>query len=417
MSDGTILGTFFPKVTGTKQMIVRLVDKRLQSMMESTCTYQRPIHVLFPPCSPFLTLKYVDVNLEQRCNAGKEFTFQLKLYDVFGNTVAQDSNETCPIVVEVPPSKAAVKQQIKEQVNTVKIDTSKDLTFAVTVCFQKAGRRKVTLFAGSHDSISSARDIYVMVHPSNPHHLNDLRFTTNDAIDESFSPDPKVVYRNQWSILEAKLVDYYGNVVRQEGNKYNIGLKLWDGIENETEIEYKDGKIQNGMLRLQAKINEAGRHNVLISLTRKDSPDQVLHLEEVQIQVEDPPLYLAGSKFHYPENGEAGSQIQIEILPYDVFGSPLNASSSIEYNLTGDILSYFLEDEEIKETMEFEIVTTELNVTIFASVVLKKASRRKLMISDNNGREKNPNTHSHCKKVLFILAILPVASNYVSGRR
>ena len=125
----------------------------------------------------------------------------------------------------------------------------------------------------------------------------------------------------------------------------------------------------------------------------------MLYLEEIQIQVEDPPLYLAGSKFHYPENGVAGNKIKIEILPYDVFGSPLRASSSIKCNLTGDILSYFLESEEIKETMEFEIVNTELNVTIFASVVLKKASRRKLMIFDNNSREKNPNTHSHCKKV------------------
>ena len=398
MRSGTIFATFLPRLVGERQMIVRLEDKRLNAVKETTCTYQIPINVLFPPCSPSLTLKHIDNNLQQSCTAGKEFTFQVRLYDVFGNAVLQDSDETCDIVVQVTSLKKAVERHRKEdEVTATKINSSDDLSFSATVCFEIAGIRKVSVIANS-GSLSSSKDIFVTVLPSTPHHLNDVRFTTNGTIDESFSADPTVMYKEQWSTLGASLVDCYENVVQEVSNEYNISLKLSNDKGEEIEMEYKDAEIQNERFRLQAKINKAGEHNLLLNLTHRNFPDLMFHLKGTQIQVKDAPLYLAGSKFRYPDTGVAGEEIQIEILPIDVFGYPLDTASTIDYNLTADISDPILELKEIKETMDFRIVKQESKIVICVSVVLKKASRRKLIIFDRDNQSKKPSTHLHGKR-------------------
>jgi hypothetical protein len=381
MRSGKICAIFLPKQIGEKQMVIRL--KRLNSMNESTYTFQIPISIHHPPCSPSLTLNFLDDSLEQRCTAGKEFTFKVKLYDVFGNPVLQDPKETCDMDVQVSSPKATMT---KEQVNISKISKPEDISFAVTVGFKIAGFRKLRLIVNS-GSESSFKDIYVKVLPSTPDHFNDVRFTTHGAIDESFSADPTVMYRNQWSILEAEMVDCYNNVVRELKNDYNIGLQLFNDKGKMMEMECKDVEFQNKMLRVQVKINKAGKYH-LITLINRNSHDQVVRLQEIQIQVNDAPLYLAGSKFLHPKTCVAGKEIQLEIRPLDVFGFPLPADSTTDCNLNGDIPNLPLELNGNKETVDFRIIKNESNVAICVSIVLTKAGRRKVRIYDKDNKSK-----------------------------
>ncbi|CAB4013894.1 zinc finger CCHC domain-containing 24-like [Paramuricea clavata] len=391
MRSGKICAIFLPKQIGEKQMVIRL--KRLNSMNESTYTFQIPISIHHPPCSPSLTLNFLDDSREQRCTAGKEFTFKVKLYDVFGNPVLQDPKETCDMDVQVSSPKATMT---KEQVNISKISKLEDISFAVTVGFKIAGFRKLRLIVNS-GSESSFKYINVKVFPSTPDHFNDVRFTTHGAIDESFSADPTVVYRNQWSILEAEMVDRYNNVVRELSNDYNIGLQLFNDEGNVMEMEYQDVEFRNKMLRVQLKIIEAGKYNLAITLTNRNNHNQVVRLQEIQIQVNDAPLYLAGSKFLHPETCMAGEEIQLEIRPRDVFGFPLPADSTTDCNLTGDIGNLPFALNENKKTKN------ESNVVICVSIVLTKAGRRKVRIYDKDNKSKelsiqvNPDeNYMHC---------------------
>ena len=354
------------------------------------------------------------------CVAGKEIKLEVLPFDVFGcplpanstvdcnltgyilnshlklseneettdfKIIKQGPKDTRGIFVQAPPSKTAIKEHRKEQVNIRKIDTPGNLSFTVAVCFNVAGLRKLRLIVHS-GSKSSSKDIYVKVLPSTPHYVNDVRFTTRGAIDESFSADPIVVYRNQWSILEAEMVDRYDNVVRELSNDYNIGLQLSN--DGGKEMEYKDVELRNERLRVQVKINEAGKHNLAITLTNRNSYDQeVVRLQDIQIQVNDTPLYLAGSKFFHPETCLAGKKIQLEIRPLDVFGCALPADSTTDCNLAGDFLNLALELNESKETMDFRRLKNESNVVIRVSIVLTKAGRRKVRIidKDNKSRE------------------------------
>ena len=386
MRSGEIYAGFLPKQIGEKQMVVRLVDKRLNdSMNESTFTYKIPISIHHPPCSPSLTLNFLEESPEQRCTAGKEFTFKVKLYDVFGNPVLQDPKQTCNIVIDVHVSSPKTTMT-EEQVNISKISKPGDSSFAVTVFFKIAGLRKLRLIVNS-GSESSFKDIYVNVLPSTPDHFNDVRFTTHGAIDESFSADPTVMYRNQPSILEAEMVDRYDNVVLELSNDYNIGLQLFNDKGKVMEMEYQDVEFRNKRLRVQVKINEAGKYN-LIALINRNSHDQVVRLQEIQIQVNDAPLYLAGSKFLHHETCVAGEEIQLEIRPLDVFGFPLPADSTTDCNLTGDILNSPLELNENKETVDFRIIQNESNVVIRVSIVLTKAGCRKVRIIDKDDKSK-----------------------------
>ena len=196
------------------------------------------------------------------------------------------------------------------------------------------------------------------------------------------------MYRNQWSNLEAEMVDCYNNVVRELSNDYNIGLQLFNNNGKVMEMEYKDVEFRNKRLRVQVKITEAGKYNLAITLTNRNSHDQVVRLKEIQIQVNDAPLYLAGSKFLHPKTCVAGKEIQLEIRPRDVFGCPLPADSTTDSNLTGDILNLPLELNGNKETVDFRIIKNESNVVICVSIVLTKAGRRKVRIYDKNNKSK-----------------------------
>ena len=135
MSNGTIFAFFLPKLIGVRQMVVHFVDKRSNSMQESIFPYRMSINILYPPCSLFLTLKFLDDNLEQNCTAGKSLNFKVQIYDIFGNPVLKDSTETCEINVQSSTLKTGVKQHGKEQVNIRKIISEKNLSFVVTICF------------------------------------------------------------------------------------------------------------------------------------------------------------------------------------------------------------------------------------------------------------------------------------------
>ena len=385
MRRGTICEGFLPDKIGKRQMLVWLVDRASNQVSPR----EIPINVLHPPSSPSLTLKFLDDSLEECCTAGKEITFEVKLLDIFENPVHQNSNEKYDIIVQAPVPKSVVKQQQKEHVNTRKINLPK--SFAVTLGFKIAGRRKVrvTMNCGSK---SSFKDIYVQVLPSVPHHLNDVRFTTNGAIDDSFVPDPSVMYRNQWSILEGRLVDCYDNVA-ELSNNCNISLEL--STDKETEMEYIDAVIENNRFRVPLQITKAGKHNLVITLINANSSDQaVVRLKEIQIQVNDAPLYLAGSEFRYSKTYVTGETIQLQIFPVDVFGLPLPANSTTDYNLAGNIL----QNGENNETMQFRMVKNESNILICVSVVLTKAGRRKLRILDEAEKSKKLlRSHSHCK--------------------
>jgi hypothetical protein len=183
------------------------------------------------------------------------------------------------------------------------------------------------------------------------------------------------------------MVDCYNNVVCELSNDYNIGLQLFNDNGKVMEMEYKDVEFQNKRLRVQVKITQAGKYN-LIALINRNSHNQVVRLQEIQIQVNDAPLYMAGSKFLHPKTCVAGKEIPLEIRPLDVFGCPLPADSTTDSNLTGDILNLPLELNENKETVDFRIIKNELNVVICVSIVLTKAGRRKVRIYDKNNKSK-----------------------------
>ena len=271
-----------------------------------------------------------------------------------------------------------MKHTVIEHENVTKITTSKDLRYAATACFEIAGHRTIRLNLKSGLK-SICKEIHLKVLPSSPHHLNDVRFTTNGALDDTFSADPKVMYKNQWSILEGSLVDCYENVVQEHSNDYSIDLKL-SGTKGVEMID-KDAKIRRETFKVQVKVDTAGTFNLLITLARKHFPKQVFYLETIRIEVKDAPLYLPESHFCHPDSGVAGQEIQLEILPVDVFGCPIHASTSTDYNLTGDIINSPEELDGTKELMDFSI-TKEGSIRV--TIILNKVGRRQLMIFDSN---------------------------------
>ena len=375
MKNGTIFATFFPNLTGQLLMAARLVDNRFEmSDQDPTCTHQTPIDIIYPPCSPSLTLEHLHDNLGKRI-AGEKIYFQVKPYDVFGNAVPDDSNEMCGITIQA----SSQKTRTKEEVITVE-DTITPESFAVPVCLKVAGhgRMKVSVNCGSR---SSSKNVGVEILPSVPHRLNDVRFTTPGAEDESFSADSTVMYRNQWSFLEAMLADCYDNVVQELSNDYNISLKLSGDDEKMTEIKYEVVEFRNGKLQAKIKINKAGKHKLLITLTCRSNKDQVYFLEDVPVEVEDAPLSLDKTKFIYG-NTVAGKVMQVEIHPFDIFGCPISADSKTDYELL--LTGYISEMNENKETMKFEKNEKDSNILIRVTIVLKKAGSRKVVFGKDD---------------------------------
>ena len=398
MKSGTFFATFLPKMIGEKQMVVRLVDNRFKiKERHLTCTHQMPINIIYPPCSPSLTLKFLNDNLGKH-TAGEEFIFEVKPYDIFGNAILHDSKEMC-VVIDQAPAKTATK---KEEVPVRRIITSQ--SFAVPICLKIAGHRSVKV-AMSSGSRSSSKWFYVEVLPSVPHHLNDVRFTTPGAVDESFSADSTVMYRNQWSFLEAVLVDCHNNVVQELGSEYEISLKLFPSEGKMPKMDYKQVAFQNGRLQAKVKIDKPGKHiyKVLITLTNKSNQDQVYRLKYVPIQVEDPPLFLAESKFHYDDTGVAGKEIQVEICPVDVFGCPLPADTTTNHELGGAIL-----EVNKKESVKIKPIKKEGKIVICISVVLTKAGSRQVIVFEKDDKSKVKRMHVN-------INIIPSSPKYLKN--
>ena len=398
MKNGTVFVNFVPKQIGEIKMRVRIVGRGLNSHNGSGHGVEIPLNILYPPCSPSLTLLNLYVPIQ--CTAGKECVFKGKIYDVFGSPVHSDSKDICDVTARILLPKTESREQHQEQVNTIKIDVD----FVVTVCFKKAGLRKVKLSANC-GSKTSYRDVNVEVFPSFPCCLNYVSFTTNDAIDESFSADHSVIYRDQWSIIEATLVDSYNNVVLEKSNDYDISLMLTSDSGEEMKAEYKDATIQNERFRVLLKIDRAGKYNLSITLPKKSNPLEVFRLEDVEIKVNDAPLYLAGSKIHCPKFCIAGGRIQLQFHPTDVFGCPLPADSTSYYSLTGAISDspvYMGGNTEANETIDFEVIKKKSVIVIRYSVLLTKSGRRRLIITDRNEESKELRTHSQCEQNLFM---------------
>ena len=379
MESCQMSATFSPREVGPNMIIIHVVDKRFSPAIELACYCETLM--LRPPCSPFISLEFFDNNLQLHATAGKEFTFEVKNYDVLGGPALQYSNATCHVVVQDILGK---KTTPKEQALIEKINTPSRVYFAITICFKKAGLRQARVVLNS-GSKSSFKDFCIDVQPGTPHHLAHVRFITSNAIDESFSPRSTVIYRNQWSTLHAILVDCYCNAVRELTSDYDVSLELYNtkgakaiGIKYEDEEE-----IQNESFQVRVKIKEAGKYNLYITLRSKSNPKQIHRLKDTQIQVIEAPLYLAGSEFHYPDSCVAGKKIEIEITPYDVFGCPLHATSTSNYDLTGDIL----EKKYNEESIDIKVTEKSKNSLCFTAV-LTKTGHRKLMIFDKDNKRK-----------------------------
>jgi hypothetical protein len=119
-------------------------------------------------------------------------------------------------------------------------------------------------------------------------------------------------------------------------------------------------------------------------LTHKHHTEQLFRLPPIQVEVKDAPLYLLGSQFCHPDVGVAGEEIQLQILPVDVFGCPLHAGSTTDYNLNEIIKDSLADVDDTKEWMDFKVIKEESNIKIHVSILLINAGSRKLMIFDSN---------------------------------
>ena len=373
MRSGSIFATFVPKLIGERQVIVRLVDNRFK-IRDLSCTHQIPLNIIHPPCSPSITLQFLDVNLGN-CIAGEEIYFQLKPYDIFRNHVPNDSNELCDVTIEVRSPKTTTRE---EGMTVQKTITHED--FTVPVCLKVAGRRTIKVSVNSASSLSS-RNVDVEVLPSVPHHLNDVKFTTTGAVDKNFCASSTVMYRNQWSFLEAVLVDCYDNVVQELSNECSISLTLSDDGRNTAELESKKVKFRNGRLKVKMKIDKPGKHKLFITLPRGSNQEQVYPLNDVQVEVEDPPLFLDKTEFAY-DKAVAGKEMQMEIHPFNVFGCPLPADTTTDCKLlfSCDILAM----DKNKGAMKFERIEKDQNTVIRVSIVLKEAGSRKAVFGQGD---------------------------------
>ena len=115
--------------------------------------------------------------------------------------------------------------------------------------------------------------------PSSPHHLSDVHFKTNGAIDESFCEKSKAIYRGQFSTLEARIFDIYDNVIQVSDNDhYRISISLSDDEGEIVQFVYEDSKILDETFQVSVKINKAGKFNLMITLTSRDNE---YHLKEI----------------------------------------------------------------------------------------------------------------------------------------
>ena len=392
--NGTIFALFSPKMVGKMQMVVHFVDRRPTAMRSPIfATSLITINVIHPPCSPSLSLKFLDDNLKKYCTAGENFAFDVQFYDVFGNIGVESISETCDVVVKT--------RSRRKQANVRKIATAENLKFAVAICFKTAGLKKVNVVAKSGGKLST-KDIHVKVLPSAPEHLGSVKYTTLGTVDPRFTADSTVMYRDQWSTLQAVLFDCYNNVVGKLTHNYHVCLKLSSSDNGkEVEIEYKNMEVRKEIVRVEMKITEAGKHNMSVTMTNKIHPEQVFHLKEIRIHVCEPPFQLFASKIRFPNTGVAGEVLHLEILPIDVFGCPAPASSTFDYIFRGDISDSLVAVSENKETVDCKVTRNNLHVIISVSIVLKKAGRRKLVIiAGKDGKSKD--TNMQCKMSLFI---------------
>ena len=392
MRSGTIFALFFPKFIGKTWMVVRLVNKRSKGINDWICSCQMPIEIIRPPYSPLLTLKNLD-DPEQCCTIGGRVNLEVKLYDMFGNKILQEPEESFDIDAVISPPIPRMKE---ERVDIEKIKTLKSVHFSVTVCLEVSGLRKVELFMTS-GSMSNSKEVHIKVLPATPHHLTEVSFTTNNIIDKSFSPDPTVIYRNQWSTLIARLVFYHDNIDGELANDCDVTLELRNDKGKTTGMGYNHVKIENEAFRVALRISKVGKYDLFITLRSKSNPDQVYRLKKIPTQVINAPLYLARSKFNYSSTCVAGKEFKIKIIPFDVLGCAMSPTSIADYNLAALIPECYGK----REITNLRITRNGSSVGICVSVVLVQAGCRKIRILDKKRNATKPNMHLRGKENMF----------------
>ncbi|XP_028397036.1 uncharacterized protein LOC114520892 [Dendronephthya gigantea] len=263
----------------------------------------------------------------------------------------------------------------------------------VTCVARRAGKANVNLDLGKWYRFDR-QTLSVEILPSSPKCLQNVAFTcSKKPFDVRYKPsntNPTMVYRNQWSILKATLEDSYGNVVRGLCKEYSIiALNLSSEEGEEMEIESRKRDIQNGILTVDTKINEAGKYNLSIALSDRKSPEEVFRLRFIPVQVNNAPVYLQGSNFYYPEVCVAGNEIQLEIVLCDIFGCPLPANSTADFNIACHIPNF----DAKKETKVLKTTKDESGIVVCFSMVLTKAGSRELVIYDNCNSSKKKVIH------------------------
>ena len=164
-------------------------------------------------------------------------------------------------------------------------------------------------------------------------------------------------------------------------------------------MEYEDVKIQNEAFRVAIRISKVGKYDLFITLRSKSDPDQVYRLKKIPTQVIDAPLYLATSKFNYSSTCVAGKEFKIKIIPFDVFGCAMSATSIADYNLAALIPQCYGK----REVTNLRIIRNGSSIVICVSIVLVKAGCRKIRILDKKRNATKPNEHLRGKENMFLM--------------
>ena len=274
---------------------------------------------------------------------------------------------------------------------------------------KRSGKATVKLDLGKWYTFKGITQFPVIFHPASPARLNITKFHGPTATcwpnnsefnpdenvmsskDPNFTVDPKLLYNNKWSTLEAVILDEYNNVVTQMDGDCNIWFieSRDDQLLKPIKVSCREAVVKDGILRLQVKGEDVGRQDflaILQSSNCKDRPNDEYQLQTVQLEVVDPPFSLNLSEIEKPDSCVAGTEPKIRLIPFDVFGNPFLANSTARCNLSGKIFQSPSKNERIA----CKSVVKSLSISVDVSVILTKTGKRYFEILDNeNGSKLN----------------------------
>ena len=404
ISNGELCVDVLPKEVGQLQLIVWLKDKK--NLEKESVSLTTHINVVDPPCSPSLSkIEFNDEDHNHCCIAGSEYKFQLHINDVFGNSVRQTSTAQCNIVTKINPEFPSHSSKRNQgYIKRERDSASEDLRFTVTVGLETAGLRQLKVTVQNSKYVDEKK-VSVQVLPSKPHSLTQLQYITKSSKDPNFTADPKLLYNNQWSTLEAVILDEYNNVVTQMDGDCKVRLEARGDQEKPIKVSCNDAVIEDGLLRLQVKGEGVGRQDflaILQSSNCNDRPNHEYQLQTVQLEVVDPPFSLNLSEIEKPDSCVAGTEPKMRLIPFDVFGNPFLANSTARCNLSGKFLDSQSQSTHKKERISCGKAVNAYNYFVEVSVLLTRAGERNFEILDNE---------SGAAKLKFSLEVKPDESN------